>query len=65
VLLAVGVILVLVDVDRRRWYWHCRLRVAAVVGLVVVMARVDVGLDDVAVTGPGGLLERLGALTDP
>ena len=25
----------------------------------------DVALDDVKVTGPGGLLERLGALTDP
>jgi hypothetical protein len=63
VLLAVGGRLVLVD--RWRWYWHCRLRVAPVVGSVVVMALVDVELDDVAVTGPGGLLERLGALTDP
>ena len=26
---------------------------------------VDVELDDVEVSGPGGLLERLGALTDP
>jgi DDE_Tnp_1-associated len=29
------------------------------------VALVDVELDGYAVTGPGGLLERLGALTDP
>src|SRR6266540_608951 len=34
-------------------------------GRLKAVALVDVDLDDGAVTGPGGLLERLGALTDP
>ena len=49
-----------------RWRCCCRLRIAAAVrvgrGAVALVA---VELDGDAVTGPGGLLERLGALTDP
>jgi hypothetical protein len=59
-LLAVGVAMVLVDPCRVDVSWW---RVASwSVGASVLM---DVELDDVSVGGPGGLVERLRALTDP
>jgi len=41
----------------------CTVGRAVLAGVGSVL--VDVELDDMGVTGPGGLLERLGALTDP
>ena len=58
---AVGAIAVLID----PWGWYWRLRPQRRSGWSGPVVRVQVELNDDAVTGPDGLLERLGALTDP